>query len=135
MGRKKDKKEEVGGNKVYRLLIGSHNEKGVTHVAGLNDQIVSDKPLDEMFVNKFTCLGKEGAVDKEPIEDDKFDSIVTEEFIVEGGVSVGRKGSWYFVVKDGTIQNEKGLRKEEVQDFIETLQSEDKEDEDDDKSE
>lgn len=108
MGRKESKDK-------YRLLTGSHMEGKVEYVAGLNDVIESDNDLCTMFPNKFEKLSKPSNVPSM-----EFDEDVTENYEVEEGTRVYRKGSWCYLVVDGSIQNEKGLRKEDVQEFIDS---------------
>lgn len=142
----------------YRLTGGTHvesskpGEDGEIQIYKSGEEVISSRPLDKLFKNKFVDLGEVEEViniESEPkLETDKpnkttsdsdapgvskvpegYDEDVTEEF--EGAeaksVKVFRNGSWYGVFEPDDLSEPidgKKLRKNDVSDFINDLEDE-----------
>lgn len=117
---------------LFKLVKGGpHTEAGKIYKVG--DTIETDRPLDEIFKR----LGKFERVNGSP--DDvggggapptKYGSDVTsmmEPSLLDKGLRLYKKGSWYFVVdlESDTQLNEKGLREKDVADFVKPYLDED----------
>ena len=117
MGRKQKEQLKM---RFFKLLVGRHNEAGIDYDAG--DIIETSNDLVAMFDEKFE---EAKALDTPDDVSGEYDQDCTEEYTVTEGIRVCRKGSWYYVLQDSVVKNESGLRKDDIQEFIDGLDSND----------